>query len=520
VARLRSLGAKRVTLKTGAYPMRELAMAIRWASDAKLDLLTIDGAPGGTGMSPWRMMSEWGVPAIYLHSMAYELCDRLAKKGAWVPDIAFAGGFSSEDHIFKALALGAPYTKAVCMGRALMIPGMVGKNIGRWLQGEDGGLPATVSKYGSSVEEIFVSYEELKKRFGAKEVKEIPLGALGIFTAGEKLKVGLQQLMAGARKWRVNLIERRDLACLTEQAAKITGLPYIMDAYRREDLSDRELGLGSSLYVNGYRLGMLLASGGGLMMADHISFRAVYIIMAACLGVGIVATLLCREPPVAQGRPASLREAVWGPFKEFFTRSGLGWGLWVLAFILLYKIGDSMASAMTIPFYLDLGFTKTQIGAVVKLFGFWAAIAGSLAGGVLMLKWGINRSLWGFGFLQAVSTAGFAVLAQIGPSTPWLAGVIAFENFSGGMGTAAYVAFMASLTNKRFTATQYALLSSLMGAPRVLASAPTGFMAQWLGWQGFFIFCTLAAAPGMLLLFKFAPWRGDAIMENARNAQG
>lgn len=236
VARLRSLGAKRVTLKTGAYPMRELAMAIRWASDAKLDLLTIDGAPGGTGMSPWRMMSEWGVPALYLHSMAYKLCDRLAKKGAWVPDIAFAGGFSCEDHIFKALALGAPYTKAVCMGRALMIPGMVGKNIGRWLQGADGGLPSTVSKYGSSVEEIFVSYEELKKRFGAKEVKEIPLGALGIFTASEKLKVGLQQLMAGARKWRVDLIERRDLACLTEQAAKITGLPYIMDAYRQEAL--------------------------------------------------------------------------------------------------------------------------------------------------------------------------------------------------------------------------------------------------------------------------------------------
>lgn len=236
VARLRALGAKRVTLKTGAYPMRELAMAIRWASDAKLDLLTIDGAPGGTGMSPWRMMTEWGIPALHLHSMTYELCDRLAKRGAWVPDIAFAGGFSSEDHIFKALALGAPYTKAVCMGRALMIPGMVGKNIGRWLKGEDGGLPSTVSKYGDSVEKIFVSYGELAKKFGSKEVKELPLGAVGIYTASEKLRIGLQQLMAGARKWRVDLISRRDLACLTHEAADITGLPHIMDAYRQEAL--------------------------------------------------------------------------------------------------------------------------------------------------------------------------------------------------------------------------------------------------------------------------------------------
>ncbi len=236
VDRLRALGAKRVTLKTGAYPMRELAMAIRWASDAKLDLLTIDGAPGGTGMSPWRMMAEWGIPALHLHSMTYELCERLAKRGAWVPDIAFAGGFSSEDHIFKALALGAPYCKSVCMGRALMIPGMVGKNIAKWLDGEDGGLPSTVKKYGNSVEEIFVSWEELAKKYGSKEVKELPLGAVGIYTAGEKIRVGLQQLMAGARKWRVDLITRDDLACLTKEAAEITGLPHVMDAYRQEAL--------------------------------------------------------------------------------------------------------------------------------------------------------------------------------------------------------------------------------------------------------------------------------------------
>ncbi|MBU2488901.1 MAG: FMN-binding glutamate synthase family protein [Proteobacteria bacterium] len=236
VQRLRMLGAKRVTLKTGAYPMRELAMAIKWSSDAKIDLLTIDGAPGGTGMSPWRMMCEWGVPAIYLHSMAYELCSRLAANGAWVPDIAFAGGFSSEDHIFKALALGAPYAKAVCMGRALMIPGMVGKNIENWLKGEDGGLPATVSKFGTKKEEIFVCYEELKEKFG-KEADKMPLGALGLFSASQKLQVGLQQLMAGARKWRSDLIVRNDLFSLTEECAKVTGIPYVMNSYREEALA-------------------------------------------------------------------------------------------------------------------------------------------------------------------------------------------------------------------------------------------------------------------------------------------
>jgi glutamate synthase domain-containing protein 2 len=216
--------------------MRELAMAIRWSSDAGIDLLTIDGASGGTGMSPWRMMSEWGIPSIYLHSMAYELCRRLDQKGAPVPDIAFAGGFSAEDHVFKALALGAPYTKAVCMGRALMIPGMVGKNIALWLKGEDGGLPKHVSKYGTTKEEIFVSYEELKSIFGS-EVDNFPLGAIGIYSASEKIRVGLQQLMAGARKWKVDLIRRDNLVSLTEECEKVTNIPYIMEAHREEALS-------------------------------------------------------------------------------------------------------------------------------------------------------------------------------------------------------------------------------------------------------------------------------------------
>ncbi len=277
----------------------------------------------------------------------------------------------------------------------------------------------------------------------------------------------------------------------------------VVDAYRREDLSDQELGLGSSLYINGYRVGMLLASGGGLILADHLPFSMVYLIMAACLLPGVITTLLAPEPDVPAGTPKTLKEAVMDPLTEYFSRSG---ALWILAFILMYKIGDTMASAMTTPFYLDIGFSKTEIGAVVKLFGFWATIAGGLMGGVIMIRLGIHRSLWVFGVLQAVSTACFAALARIGYSVPALSGVIAFENLSSGMGTAAYAAFMASITNKKFTATQYALLTSIMGLPRVLASAPTGFLAKIAGWEMFFVFCTLIALPGMLLLLKFAPW--------------
>jgi len=234
VERLRRLGAKRVTLKTGAYPMRELAMAIRWCSDAKVDLLTIDGAPGGTGMSPWRMMVEWGIPTFYLQSMAYRLCERMKARGRWVPDLAIAGGFSTEDHIFKALAMGAPYVKAVCMGRALMIPGMVGKNIALWLQEGANALPKTVSEFGSTVEQIFVTYETLVAKYGKDTLKDMPLGAVGIYTFVDKLKVGLQQIMAGSRNFRVSTISRDDIVALTEEAAKVSGITYIMDAYKEE----------------------------------------------------------------------------------------------------------------------------------------------------------------------------------------------------------------------------------------------------------------------------------------------
>jgi glutamate synthase domain-containing protein 2 len=231
---LRQIGARRVTLKTGAYSMRELAMALKWASDARLDLVTIDGAGGGTGMSPWRMMNEWGIPTFYLEAMTYELCQELAAQNAYIPAIAIGGGFSTEDHIFKTLAMGAPFVKAVCMGRALMTPAMVGKNIGVWLA--EGQLPKTVSQYGTTPEEIFINYEAIKEKYG-DQIRELPLGAVGLYSYVDKLRIGLQQLMAGSRNFRLSTISREDLIALTEEAARVSGIPYVMEAYREEALA-------------------------------------------------------------------------------------------------------------------------------------------------------------------------------------------------------------------------------------------------------------------------------------------
>jgi PAT family beta-lactamase induction signal transducer AmpG len=277
----------------------------------------------------------------------------------------------------------------------------------------------------------------------------------------------------------------------------------VVDAYRRESLADEEQGLGASLYVNGYRVGMLLASGGGLILADYIPFTAVYLLMAATLLVGLLTTLFCREPTVAAGTPRTLYEAVVQPFVEYFARPD---AVLILLFIVLYKVGDMMASNMTMPFFLDLGFSKTEIGAVVKLFGFWALVGGGLLGGMLMLRLGTYRSLWLFGILQAVSVSTLAVLAELGHNLMGLAMVVVFENLSFGMGTSAYLAFMASLTNKKFTATQYALMSSLMGIPRVILASPTGYLAELMSWEAYFLLCTLCALPGLWLLTRFRGW--------------
>ncbi len=236
----RQIGVKRVSLKTGAYGPRELAMALKWSSKARVDLVTIDGAGGGTGMSPWRMMQEWGIPTFYLQAMAYRFAKRMAARGEWIPNLAMAGGFSTEDHIFKVLAMGAPYFSAVCMGRALMIPGFVGDNIEAVVRKGNGRaskwkeLPATVKAFGETPEQIFATYETLLERFGKEAMQRMPLGAMAMYTYVDKLQTGLTQLMAGARSFRLDTLKRADLISLTEEAAKVSGIPYIMEAGMEE----------------------------------------------------------------------------------------------------------------------------------------------------------------------------------------------------------------------------------------------------------------------------------------------
>jgi glutamate synthase domain-containing protein 2 len=231
VKHYRDAGAKFVSLKTGAYRISDLARAIRFSSDAGIDLLTIDGAGGGTGMSPWRMMMEWGIPTIYLQALAHRFASQLKAKGKYVPDLAIAGGFSLEDHIFKALSLGAPFFKAVCMGRSLMIPAFVGKNIQRWIKEDK--LSPEIKKYGDTIEKIFITAETLKAKYG-KDFKKLPVAAMAMYTFADRLKLGLQQLMAGARKFAVKHIDRNDIISLTKECAEVTGIPYVMESDMKE----------------------------------------------------------------------------------------------------------------------------------------------------------------------------------------------------------------------------------------------------------------------------------------------
>lgn len=230
VERLRKIGAKYVTLKTGAYRPADLARAIKYSSQAKIDLLTIDGAGGGTGMSPWRMMEEWGIPTVYLECMTYAMCEKLRAKGAYIPPIAIAGGLSLEDHLFKAIALGAPYVKAICLGRAILTAAMVGKTHGKL-------MAKKMAQKGNSLEDGYLSLFAvgglLKERFGDDFVK-LPAGAIGMYSYIDRLRQGLQQLMAGARKFALKYIDRNDLVALTREAADISGIPYVMDSDAEE----------------------------------------------------------------------------------------------------------------------------------------------------------------------------------------------------------------------------------------------------------------------------------------------
>ena len=281
----------------------------------------------------------------------------------------------------------------------------------------------------------------------------------------------------------------------------------VLDAFRREILPDNELGLGNSIHVQAYRIAGLVPGSLALILADHLPWSLVFWIVAAFMLFGIVMTLVVKEPPKVAGTPATLQSAVVEPFKEFFTRKGLSSALLILAFMFFYKVGDSMATALSSVFYLDLGFSKTEIGVVAKNAGLWSAIIGGLLGGIWMIKLGINRALWIFGAVQLVSIFGFAILAEVGANLWLLAGVIAFEYLGVGLGTAAFVAFIARETDRRYVATQFALLTALTALPRTFANAVTGVIVEYTGWTSFFLLCAFIAVPGMLLLFKVAPWK-------------
>lgn len=271
----------------------------------------------------------------------------------------------------------------------------------------------------------------------------------------------------------------------------------VVDAYRRESLPDSDLAIGSTLYIYGYRTAMWVSGGFALGLATYVSWSNVYFIMAGTILVGLVTTIWAPEPEISSSTPRTIFEAVIDPLLEFLKRHG-AWSM--ILFILLYKLGDTMAGSLLTPFYLKMGYSKLEIAAIAKTFSLPVSLFGGFIGGVLTYKWGIIRSLWIFGFLQLASTFGFSLLLSFEHDLTALAAVILFEDLTGSMGTAAFVAYMMSLTNKRFTATQYALLTSLMGIPRTVLSAPTGILAEQMGWFWFFTFCAVIAIPGLFLI--------------------
>lgn len=287
-----------------------------------------------------------------------------------------------------------------------------------------------------------------------------------------------------------------------------------LDAFRREILPDHELGLGNAIHVNAYRIAGLVPGSLSLILADHLPWAQVFLITALFMLPGLGMTVLSREPTPVAGRPRTLKAAVVEPFREFFGRHGIASALTVLAFIFAYKLGDSLCTALATPFYLDMGFSKTQIGVIAKNAGLWPMVIGGILGGIWMVKLGINRALWVFGVVQMVTILGFVWLAWLGPAPSdggrltTLALVIAGEAIGVGLGTTAFVAYMAHTTHPAYTATQLALFTSLMAVPRTFINASAGWLVELMGWTSFFWLCFVLAIPGMLLLLRVAPWNG------------
>jgi PAT family beta-lactamase induction signal transducer AmpG len=292
----------------------------------------------------------------------------------------------------------------------------------------------------------------------------------------------------------------------------------VLDAYRRELLLDAELGLGNAVHVNAYKIASLIPGSLALILADHLPWGLVFFITALFMLLGIAMTLFVSEPALKNGAPKTLRAAVVEPFHEFIGRNGLKSAGLILGFIFFYKLGDSMATALATPFYIDMGFSKTEIGLVAKNAGLWPSVGGGLLGGIWMIRLGINRALWIFGLVQMIAILGFAWLATVGHSLLWLGIIIGIEALGVGLGTAAFVAFIAHTTHPLYTATQFALFTSLAAVPRTFANAATGYLVEWFGWLTFFQFCFALAIPGMLLLFKVAPWNGRQISEGVQQS--
>jgi PAT family beta-lactamase induction signal transducer AmpG len=302
----------------------------------------------------------------------------------------------------------------------------------------------------------------------------------------------------------------------------------VIDAYRRESLTDEEQTIGASAYVLGYRIGALAAGAGGLILADYMTYQMVYAFMSVIMIYGVFITLIAEEPKKYY-EPSNFMSAIYNPFVEFFNRyvsiniapdrltnlknrskisrrdimsNTLVIPILILLFILLYKIGDTMAHSLSTNFYLDIGFSKSEIGTIVKFFGLFATLIGAFIGGLLSLKIGLYRSLMIFGIFQAIATLGFSILAYFGNSLYLLMIVISLENLAAGMGYTAYLAFIANMTNKRFTATQFALMTALMSLPRTLFSGMSGYLVEMLDWELYFIFCSLIAFPALIILIK------------------
>ena len=286
-----------------------------------------------------------------------------------------------------------------------------------------------------------------------------------------------------------------------------------VDAYRREILPDEELGLGNAIHVQAYRISGLVPGALALVLADILPWSSVFWITASFMAIGVVMTLAVTEPRSELPTGTGLREAILNPFIEYLTRRGWSGVLLVLGFMFLYKLGDNMATALATPFYLDIGFSMTQIGLVAKNAALWPAIFGGLAGGLIMIRLGINRALWLFGVVQVVSIFGFALLASTGPVLWLLAVVIGFEYLGVGLGTAAFTAFIARETSRTYAATQFALFTALAAVPRTFANASTGIIVDQVGWVNFFLICAMLAIPGMLLLIWVAPWNSGQARE-------